>query len=1523
MKKLFVLISAMLCIMLLAFSASAEENVVYVASGGTGDGSSVESPLGTLVDAFTAVGETGGTVVLTSDLTIGAAVNLPDHTGKVVLTSVYGGVDYRATNDAALRYTASARLVLGGPTEIDYFDIEIDSGANGGAVLAADFNDLKIGYNVDISYNYTVSGVKMYVIGGPNNDKTGNTLDEGESCTIEIYSGAYEQVDAFSRSVANMAHYGTVYMTLGGNASARLCYMGAITTGATGGSCELTLKENSKATWLYLSGNAGGMNGSVTVNVKDKATVTSIDRYADSLFPNGTKTINLYGDAYTVPASLETYFTTVNVIEEEVEEPDVPVVNLDTAYVAQGGTGNGSTADAPIGTLVDAVTVLGDDGGTVVVVGDTTISALTELPEHTGTVTITSVYGGVDYRTTNSAALRYTASARIVLGGDTVIDDLNIEIDQGASSGAVLAADFHNLKVGYGVEIIHNYTLTSLPSRMYIIGGSNNDANGNGLAEGEVCNIEIYSGDYMQIAAFSRGTSNKAHYGTVNLTIGGDVTSYETYLGAITTGASGGTVNLELKENAKLNNQGLFLSGNSGGMNGDVTVTVRDNAVITSIGQYSASLHNGTKTINVYGEAVTVPSSLDTYFDVVNIYIPKDSVTITESFDVANIVSVAADNNAITADITKGDNGITFEYTEALENFTLSVTVKGDGYTVYEYTVTETNDVASATLAGTKTYAGDVIYIGATDGNGLTPETPVSTINKAYEMLVGNSGTFVICGEVTMGAAIVAPAHTGTLTVTSVYGGTDYRTSGAKLVCATSIGWQLGGDTVFENLTFDITTSAVISAAFNPLTFDEGIEVINDYENADSNGLYLIGGHNKGVNTLAEYPDDTSITVRSGHIRCIIGFSRYSGARVHTGTATINVEGDAYVRYVFGGAAQDNATSKDTFINVKDQAIVENLYTGGSANTNFTTGKVIIDVTELNGGDIYEFDTVSIRTSDGKVELHYDPRTVANGITTMASMAQFDVLSLCDLAGEHTFGETYANPFGGGLTAHTCKICEYTCLIEEAPAKVAEKVVFVADGGFGNGVNPLHPFGNLEDAFNALGKDGGTVVLIGECTLPVNLEWKFGASHVSFQEPTHTGEVLVTSLYGDVDYRDAGAKLIFDGNMHYRLSGPTTFDSIVFDTVGNPTTNLIAARYNPLVFGEDCKMNKTSADGYNLWVVGGYQYFRYTDFIGVEVEDRYLDMVTPARPKAWDWQPDDLVEFTYTSGSGKTHTVTLQKDAAAAFEQMFKDMEAEGLYVPYPSWPFRSAHTQYGIFSDSVGNQRVNGKDFDTAYLAIARSASPAGNSEHQLGFAFDIYDERLEETYGAGKAHEHYHDTPEWQWIVENGPKYGLIHRFLKGKSEVTGFIYEAWHFRYVGVEHAMAIAETDYCLEEYVAEQMGMFDQNSSVTILSGDFYQVMGGSRGCDYLTFTGTNHVTVGENANVTNLVDVDGEVGEIITPTMGDANGDETVNLLDFIRVFKYTVDSTVKISVEAADMNSDSVVDIKDALLILKAVVNG
>lgn len=1516
MKKIFILLSAVMCVMLLAFTATAADNVVYLAAGGTGDGSSADSPVGTLVNAFTAAGE-GGTIVLTSDLTIGSSTNLPDHTGTVTLTSVYGGVDYRATNDAALRYTASARLVLGGPTVIDNFDIEIDQSANGGAVIAADFNDLKIGYNVDISYNYTVSGTKMYVIAGPNNDATGNTLAEGETCNIEIYSGYYEQVDAFSRSVANMSHNGTVNMTLGGNAKARLCYLGAIGTNAKGGTAVLNLIEHSAATWLYLSGNNNaGMNGSVTVNVSDNATISNIDKYSDSYFTNGTKTINLYGDKMTVPASIETYFNNVNVIEEEPEEP----IELDVVYLYANRSGNGASADTPVGTLADAFAALGDNGGTVVLMSDFPLSTHVPLPTHSGDITVTSVYDGVDYRATNNAAFRFTASVRVVLGGKTIFDNLNFEIDSSANAGVVLTANFHDLVMGHGVEVIHNYTVST--SKFYVTIGSNNDANGNGLDEGEVCNVEIYSGDILQVTGFSRGTNNKNHLGTVNLKVGGDAEVYVIYLGAVGSGATGGTINCELCDNVTITN-GLALSGNLGNMNGDVTVTVRDNATIPSIIRYTDSLHGGTKTVNVYGDNINVPSSLETYFDVVNIYTPKDSITLDENIDVNNIVSILANGEAIAAEISSTDDGILLEYSESLENFTLWVTVKDENYTVYEYEVTETADIASATYVKTTTYAGDVIFIGNKNGNGLTADAPVSSISKAYELLIGNSGTLVLCDNFTVTDSVTAPVLEGTVTVTSVYNGTDYRTTGAKFSFPASKGWQISSETVFENITFDITTTAVISANFNPLVIGDGFEVINDYSSSDSNGLYLVGGNNIGSNTLSEYPDDTYITVRSGHIRCIIGFSRYCGARIHTGTSHINVEGDAYVRYVFGGPTQDSSISKNSIIKVRENAIVENLYSGGSTSDNITTGEVIIDVTEIEDGDIYEFDTVSINTSDGKVKLYYDPRTVPSGIVTMAEMARFDALSTCEVAGEHAFGEIYANPFGGDLTAHTCEICDYTCLIEAAPEKVADGVVFVADGGFGNGQNPLHPLGSLEDAFIALGNDGGTIVLVGECTLPVNLEWKFGATHVSFQEPVHAGNVLVTSVYGDVDYRESGAKLIFNGDMHYRLSGPTTFDHIVFDTVNNTKkTNLVAARYNPLVFGEDCKMNKTKADGYQFWVVGGYQYFRYSDFDGVVIDDPLLELVSSVRPLDWDFVPETNTNFQYTSGSGKTHTVVLHEEAAVAFSAMFADMAKEGLYIPYPSWPFRSAHTQYGIFSDSVGNNRVKGKDFATSYLDVAKSANPPGLSEHQLGLAFDIYDERLEETYGSA-AHAHYHDTAEWKWITENGHKYGFIHRFPSNKTAQTGIIYEAWHFRYVGVEHATAIVQTDYCLEEYVGETIGLFDQDSSVTLLSGDFYQVMGGSRGCDNLTFTGTKHVTVGENANVTNLVDVDAEVGEEPEVTLGDANGDNNITLVDFIRIFKYTVDSTVEINKAAADVNADGSVDIIDALFVLQTIVNG
>ena len=91
-------------------------------------------------------------------------------------------------------------------------------------------------------------------------------------------------------------------------------------------------------------------------------------------------------------------------------------------------------------------------------------------------------------------------------------------------------------------------------------------------------------------------------------------------------------------------------------------------------------------------------------------------------------------------------------------------------------------------------------------------------------------------------------------------------------------------------------------------------------------------------------------------------------------------------------------------------------------------------------------------------------------------------------------------------------------------------------------------------------------------------------------------------------------------------------------------------------------------------------------------------------------------------------------------------------------------------------------KDADTI------SARP-GHSEHQTGLAFDITS--LNSSYG---------ETEEGIWLRENCFKYGFIIRYPKGKEHITGYAYEPWHIRYVGVEHATYIMNNNLTLEEYL---------------------------------------------------------------------------------------------------------------------------
>ncbi len=122
-----------------------------------------------------------------------------------------------------------------------------------------------------------------------------------------------------------------------------------------------------------------------------------------------------------------------------------------------------------------------------------------------------------------------------------------------------------------------------------------------------------------------------------------------------------------------------------------------------------------------------------------------------------------------------------------------------------------------------------------------------------------------------------------------------------------------------------------------------------------------------------------------------------------------------------------------------------------------------------------------------------------------------------------------------------------------------EKVVFVRDGGTGDGTTVDKPFGKLEDAYAALGDEGGRVVICGTYTM---------TGH--FQEPVHTGTVTVTQNYNDIDYKEGNALLLGNASRRYILNGPTTFENIHFKTTSTASLRglLVIAQWNRVELGE-------------------------------------------------------------------------------------------------------------------------------------------------------------------------------------------------------------------------------------------------------------------------------------------------------------------------------------------------------------------
>lgn len=142
------------------------------------------------------------------------------------------------------------------------------------------------------------------------------------------------------------------------------------------------------------------------------------------------------------------------------------------------------------------------------------------------------------------------------------------------------------------------------------------------------------------------------------------------------------------------------------------------------------------------------------------------------------------------------------------------------------------------------------------------------------------------------------------------------------------------------------------------------------------------------------------------------------------------------------------------------------------------------------------------------------------------------------------------------------------------------------------------------------------------------------------------------------------------------------------------------------------------------------------------------------------------------------HPGDLLPECQSAFSTMQADASAKGLNI-YNASGFRSYSLQNDLYT------RYSNRDGKAA--ADRYSARP-GHSEHQTGLALDLND--ITSAFA---------NTAEGQWVAENCWRYGFILRYPQGKEAQTGYMYEPWHIRYVGVDVATKIYESGLCLEEY----------------------------------------------------------------------------------------------------------------------------
>ncbi len=977
MKKLGLLsLFVLLIASLMLVGVAAADNVVYLADGGSGDGSSPATPMGDMADAYIAL-PYGGTIVVMGDYTLKTSVNYdgslpgfitPAADGTIVITGKDNGTDY----NSRLICADGSRFVCTANTTFEH--ITFYNANKKTFVLSGRFFHLTFGKGTKMD------NIEVHAIGGL--DHTNSVIsvpddDYTKDAHITVLDGTIAELTGLGRNVGknSTANYtGTAYIRIAENGRVNKLF-GAYRWGSktvTGGNVDITLDGGYMPNFMTGCGSEEvAYNVNVTVHITKNMNPANYFTSGDkgwrsdnafiglnpgALYKAGTNygytELDIASDANITTEWIEDYvcvehFDTIT----GYKEADT---SMSVVYLSDNGSdeNSGKSFSAPVQSINRAFKLLGSKGGTIVVCGDTVIDTATEaaFPKHDGPITITSIYEGVDYRETG-ASLSFNVD--VFLGGDTVIE----KIDISNTNGAEFYCQGNSLHLGK--EITTTYT----QNPMAIWGGTDCARSGTTIYNTKFYDytIQIDSGDWHYVRGGSIRTGEYQAVGTIgNVSIiinGGRITNTTTSKGMNGIVAVAGFDALDGFANIEINGgeincsvMGLGRPGtnasasNSAYAHGDVTITItggkfRKGITVGAVHDTIAGELTGDFTLAVSGGDFSGAALF-------------------------NAESVLGNATLIT---TSGLNpkAVDFDNTVTAQSSTEVIT-KLDAILEENKVVVEFPDVAVKT---------DVVYVmDDGEGDGSTPKNALNDIVAATEKLP-NGGTIVICGKVSVDLGKTLRPTNGKITLTSTYGGVDYASlNNAHIELTKHIAFR--SETLIENIRFvSKGNDCYLSAEGNEFTVGEGVECEIFKGNRCEDYPDLIAGSFSLATSLRK---DIHMTVKSGTWGSISGaqFSTVENSGVTrrvegnividvyggkftddcfvaginnlSGNATLNAYGGTFACPVFGIAGQNVTVNGDVIINGYEAAFQGDIRAAQN-DTPTLNGKYIFNV---HGSDI-------------------------------------------------------------------------------------------------------------------------------------------------------------------------------------------------------------------------------------------------------------------------------------------------------------------------------------------------------------------------------------------------------------------------------------------------------------------------------------------------------------------------------------------------------------------------------------------